>query len=93
MAATAGTDTLTTTEATFFADANGATSVLVKCTSGTALINVPGLHASGEYFPIASGSEYTFRLNHLGIKKITGKTASGSAAITFGVLSKTGPEY
>jgi hypothetical protein len=86
---TAGTGTLTTIPSEFFTDQDGCTSLLVRCTAGTAIIHVPGLHAAGEGVPIASGSEVIFRLNHMGMKGAVGWTTSGSATVEFGVVAKT----
>lgn len=94
MGATAGTAALASgNPSEFFSDDKGATSVLVRCTSGTAEINVPGLHADGEFFPIPSGQEYVFRLMHMGIKKINGQGSGGAANVSFGTLAKTVPEF
>ena len=94
MGATAGTATLANgVPSEFFSDDRGATSVLVRCTAGTAEINVPGLHANGEFFPIPSGQEYVFRLNDMGIKKINGQGSGGAASVSFGTLAKTVPQF
>lgn len=93
MPATAGTAVLADgVVSTFFGDLQGATTVLVRATTENALINVPGLHAEGEFFPIPEGTEYPFRLLHMGIKKIMGK-GDGEATIAFGTIAKTSSEF
>lgn len=73
----------------FFEDAEGATEVQVICDVGTANINVPELHVDGEYLPIEAGFSRTFRLNHMGIKKIIGQGDGAAATIRYAALSKT----
>ena len=93
MGASAGSASLADgVESSFFTSNGGATSVYVRVDSGSAvgaLINVPGLHASGEFFPMAVGDEHIFRLFDLGIKSIVGKGNGGIATITFGAVAKT----
>lgn len=91
MGASAGLVTLADgVDQDFFEDEDGATSIFVRCTSGTALITIPGLHVPGDYVSIPSGDEIEFRLNHMGIKMATGKGGLSAAAdIEFGVISKT----
>lgn len=74
----------------FFADENGATTIFIRCTSGSALIHIPELHNDGEYVTIPSGDKLEFRLNHMGIKEAIGKGgSSANADIDFGVLVRT----
>lgn len=91
--ATAGTEALiTTSEEIFREEDRGCTSFMVHCLAGSsnaALVNVPGLHASGEFFPIPKGSEYTFTLNKLGIKTVNAKGDGGAASINYGVVDRT----
>jgi len=89
--ASAGSVTLTTSEVNLFYDDNGCTTfeVTVASGGGDGLINVRGLHESGEFFTVPAGESRAFRLSNLGIRRVTGKSSTGTAAITFGVLAKT----
>lgn len=89
---TAGEVTVNSTGQYVFDDPNGATSVVVTVASGStqdALVNVPGLHADGEFFRIVKGASQTFQLNHLGIRKVFIKGNGGNATVYFGIASKT----
>jgi len=89
-----GTQTLTASEDLIFKDPAGCTSYSIKnlsSSAGNAQIHVDTLHDDGEFFEIEPGDEYIFRLNHLGIRRITGKAPSG-ADILKGVVAKTVPE-
>ena len=87
MGVTAGTVSITATEAEFFTDPKGATAVMIRAGGVGVEINVPGLHAAGEYLPLPNGETIVVRMEHNGIRKITGKSG-GSVSITFGVLEK-----
>jgi hypothetical protein len=90
--ATAGTVTVTVAGSDVYDDSKGCSTFLVHVLSGSAngaLVNIPGLHDSGEFLPIPAGSEQLFRLNHLGIRKVTVKGDGGNANINFGVVAKT----
>jgi hypothetical protein len=52
------------------------------------LINVVGLHAPGEFFPIAPATSQEFEVDSMGLTLVRGKSASGTAAIRWGVTSK-----
>lgn len=95
MVATAGTAvTLAASPAQtqFFDDPVGATEVFVKNVgANVAEIHVPGLHADGDFFPIAVGADCIFRLDHMGIRKIFGRGVGGTTDVDFGVKSKTFP--
>jgi len=70
----------------------GCTEFKVGVTSGSgfpALINIPGLHDAGEFFPLVAGESIIFRLNPIGIRKVTVKGDGGDADITFGVVTKS----
>lgn len=80
----------TTTEALIYDDANGCSEFYVRCTSATpVLINVPGLHAAGEYVQIVQNAEQRFTLGNLGIRKVSAKGNGGTATIDWGVTKKT----
>lgn len=71
---------------------SGATSYMLKVNSDSenpALINIPGLHAEGDFFPLAVGESQVFRLNDLGIKEIFAKGSGGDAVIQGGIVAKT----
>jgi hypothetical protein len=90
--ATAAAETLDSTGKFIFDDATGCTSFLVRCKSGSvasALVNVEGLHADGEWFEIEAGQEYVFRSGRLGIRKIFAKGDSGNADVIYGIVAKT----
>lgn len=53
------------------------------------LVNIPGLHESGEWFEVQAGQFVEFRLNHSGIAALYMRTASGTATVSYGVTSKT----
>ena len=90
--ATAGTATVTTAGTEVYnTDANqGCTVFLVhvlSTSSNGALVNIPGLHASGEFFPIPVGGEYAFRQGHQNIDSVTVKGDGGNADINYGVIA------
>ena len=90
--ATAGSATVTTAETTIFEDSSGCTSFDVTVDSGSSndvQVNVSGLHDSGEWFNIQVGDSRVFRLNNMGIRKVTAKGNGGSADIHYGVVAKT----
>lgn len=90
MGASAGVATLLNgVEQDFFEDVDGATEVFVKCVSGSAFINIPGLHGPSVFTQMAVGTYRRFTINHMGIKTMTGKGDGGNADINFGVVSKT----
>jgi hypothetical protein len=93
--ATAGTATVDTTgEFVYNVPTRGCTSiaVFVKSTSSyPALVNVPELHAAGEFFPVEIGQLMIFRLGAMGIKKAFVKGDGGSAAINYGAVAATFP--
>ena len=86
--ATAGTVTLSTAEQTFYEDSAGATSVYVKALAANAQVRVPGLHAVGEWFPLPSEEPLVFTLQENGIRKILGKSSTGTPSIEFGAVAK-----
>tara|TARA_A100000172_G_scaffold81106_1_gene72985 strand:- start:2315 stop:2602 length:288 start_codon:yes stop_codon:yes gene_type:complete len=93
--ATAGSENITSTGKNVYEDANGCTSFIVIVTAASsfdALVNIPGLHDSGEFFTVQPGTEYVFRLNHMGIKEVFVKGDSGTAAVIYGVVGITWSE-
>jgi len=95
MSASAGTEALTTTEIVLFngpTDGGNCTTFYVinfeSGGAGNALIHVPGLHKSGEFFPVPPGLSVPFRLNHNGIAKVIAKSSTGTVNIGYGVTAK-----
>lgn len=89
--ATAGTITVNGTGENIYSDANGCASFYVRCAAAsttTALINVPGLHAATDFFPLPAGSAIVFRKGFNGITSVFAKGSSGNATVEFGVVSK-----
>lgn len=95
MASAAFNQSITTDEVKIFDsddDEGACTSFFVHCTAGSTapvLVNVPGLHKSGDYAPVRQGETIIFRLGHLGIREVYAKTNSGTATVDYGVLAKT----
>lgn len=76
-------------------DNNGGkcTTIVVSVDSGSsygALVNIPGLHKSGEFFPIAAGSKEYFRLDYNGISTVFAKGNGGTATVSWGVIARVG---
>jgi hypothetical protein len=92
--ATAGTATQTSTGSNVFEDTNGCTTFVVRCQSGAAneaLVNIPGLHDSGEFFQIEKDEEQVFRLNSNGIRSVFVKGNGGNTTVAYGIISRTEP--
>lgn len=90
MAASAGSVT-TTNETRLYDDVAGCKSFSVSVTSGSTsdgLVNIPGLHEAGEYFPIAKGKDYVFTHGVIGIKRVYAKGSGGAATFNFGVVAR-----
>ena len=90
--ATAGQSTVTSTGEAIYDDADGCTSISIRCISTgaqDALVNVEGLHDDGEFFRIPKGEEQTFRLNDLGIREVFVKGNGGDTIVWFGIVAKT----
>ena len=87
--ATAGTGTIVSTSDTLlYSSSDGCSEFIVAVLASStkaAFVNIPGLHAAGEYITIGVGKEITFKLNKVGIKKVYAKGSGGSAVITYGV--------
>ena len=86
---TAGSTTVTTSETLLYEAATmlGCSEFVVKTISGEALVNIPGLHAEGDWFPIPSGDSQTFKLLPYGIKSVRAKGNGGDAVLNFGIVS------
>jgi hypothetical protein len=95
---TAGTFTTSTSEAQFFAEADGVTTI--RCvntdTTDSIDIHVEGLHASGEFFrlgPKGTGNSHIaeFTLSPVGIKKATCKGiddgGGGNGVLYYGTVT------
>lgn len=90
MAATAGTATVTsTTSELIWEDTNGATAVTFHALSAGVSINIPGLHADGDWHPLKANEHHTYRMWHMGIKKVYAKVGSGSHDVEYGTLEKS----
>lgn len=51
------------------------------------LVNIPGLHAAGEFFYVAAGKEKVFRTRGTnGIKSVFAKSASSTVKIDYGII-------
>ncbi len=71
---------------------SGATSYMLKVNADSenpALINIPGLHLTGEFFPLDIGESQVFRIGDLGIKEIFAKGNGGNAIVQGGIVAKT----
>jgi len=92
--ALAGYALTTTEEAIFVASSDGGrcTEFFVHCRTGSAnpaLVNVPGLHVSGEFAGIPAGESVIFKLGTLGIARVNAKGSGGAATIDAGVSART----
>lgn len=95
MASAASNQTITTSETTLFDPASSAKKCTEFCVAvrSTAsfplLVNVVGLHESGEFMGIPAGASVTYRLGYNGLGKITAKGDGGSCdGVDYGVISK-----
>lgn len=73
----------------------GCTTFRVTCDSGSAqsaMVNILGLHAAGDFFEIAAGGSELFRLGHRGIKVVFIKGNGGNTTVRYGIVSKTTEE-
>jgi len=90
--ATAGSTTVDATGENVYVDTDGCTTFMVRVpatSTQAALVNIPGLHASGDFFKVAKGKDVMFRLFHMGIKSVFVKGAGGNATVEYGVVVKT----
>ncbi len=72
-------------------DGGGVTTYLVHNAAASAvdlLVNVSGLHAVTEWFPIAPGQKEMFRSGQDDITRIRAKAASGTVTASGGVVAK-----
>lgn len=92
--ASAGTATVDTAGTTVYNESQGCTSFAVfvkEASSNPALVNIPGLHAAGEFFPLEIAQLMVFRLGSMGIKKAFVKGDGGDADINYGAVAGTFP--
>jgi len=92
MSQTAGSATVDSTGEYVFQATGGCSIFRVVCDSesgNNALVNIPGLHDAGEFFPLAPGELADFRLNHGGIRAAFVKGDGGDADIRFGIISRS----
>lgn len=92
--ASAGTATVDTAGEIVYDESQGCTTFAVfvkEDSSNPALVNVPGLHSAGDFFPVAIGQLMTFRLGSMGIKKAFVKGSGGDADINYGAIAGTFP--
>ena len=91
---TAGTLTTSTAVAEFFSDPDGVTTI--RCVNNDSTdsidINVPGLHAAGEYYRLApkgTGNAHIaeFTLSVLGIKSATCKATANTPQLIYGTVT------
>jgi hypothetical protein len=86
-ASAANAQSITSTSGTTIFDpsANGqCATIVIACESASTspvLVNVAGLHTSGEFFKIEAGKDFAFRAGVNGIGIVTAKVASGTATI------------
>lgn len=91
--ATAGSADLTTTPTTLYdGSSTGSHATTFTVTndagsSGNALINVPGLHAAGDFFPLAPGESQPFRSGSSSISTVTAKAVS-TATVRYGIVAR-----
>lgn len=89
---TAGSQTLGTSSAAIYTGECGSFSVYNRAgSSGYALINIPGLHAAADWFPIAPGTKEVFRNSFQAIRTVNAKTDTNGAVIDCGVTIKGSP--
>lgn len=91
--ASAGTKTVDTTGELLYQDTalGGCRSFLVSVpltSTSDALINISGLHESGEFLPIVKGKEYIFTHGKVGIKSVFAKGNGGNATVNYGIVEK-----
>ena len=74
-------------------DGGKCTTFVVKVDSGSAngvLVNIPGLHKSGEFYPIGVGGKEYFRLDYNAINTVFAKGDGGTATVSWGVIARVG---
>lgn len=85
MATTAGSVTVDTTGENVFNDSKGCQCIIISVPStstSNALINIPGLHDSGDFFPVVKGKDYEFCVRgSIGIKTVFAKGDGGNATV------------
>lgn len=54
-----------------------------------AMVNVAGLHADDDYYPVEPGQRVEFGNRTDGISKVTAKGNGGDAVIAFGIIERT----
>jgi hypothetical protein len=89
--ASAGHATITATSTEIYQDKKGCTSFFVQVlpdSSYPVLVQVLGLHDTGDWFPIPIGGSMVFRRGQQGITLVSAKGDGGSASINYGVVSK-----
>ena len=92
--ATAGTAALTAGNTTvlFEPTDGGCTSFSVAVdgdAANGARVHVDGLHADGDWLPMAAGREITFRRTHGGIYRVSARGRGGNSTVFFGVVADT----
>jgi hypothetical protein len=93
-ASAANAQTIDSTGENIF-DSNGGkcTTICIKVASGSAngaLVNIPGLHSTNAFFPIAAGEKEYFRYDYNGIATVFCKGNGGNATVSWGVISRIG---
>jgi len=86
-AATAGTASVNAEE-DIFRDADGCSGFRVRCTSGTLLVHVDGLHKDGEFAPVVANEAVEFIHGDLGIRRVRAKGSGGAAGVNWTVTRK-----
>ncbi len=84
---------VTTSEADLFnaeSDGGGPCTTFKVVNQGATdmLVNIPGLHASGDWFPVAGGTGEYFACHSQDIRRVRAKTASGSTTAGGGIVVK-----
>lgn len=93
MATAASAVSVPTDETTLYdAETDGiyASSFYIDVSSGgdDCLLNVPGLHASGDWFRLSAGKSITFRLGSRGLAKVLAKAPSSTATVNYCIQAK-----
>lgn len=83
---TAGVQTLTTNSAAIYTGLCETYSVYNRVdSSGVAFVNIPGLHASGDWLPVSPGILHPFTDAFRGIRTVYAKADTNGAVIECGV--------
>lgn len=84
----AGRNAISTTEMEIY-DGNCAAFFVGVPNSSTngVLVNIPGIHDTGDWFPLGVGDGMVFRMGFRGIRTVVVKGDGGAATVNYGVVA------